>query len=317
MCQLGTYLSQSMSSEKHTCPGPIDQESPKPSQAFCSPRQLTLCHRLLRPLSKATHSTYVYGASIGWRHHPRCWRDSKEEEIQIPPLRASTPVSACMSAKLIQSCLTLWDPMDRRPPGSSVCGILQARILEWVAMPSSRGSSQPRDPSSGGGWVLSNEQRHHCRRCAMKKPSNQSENMKRDREAASPTWRVLWSVTFVKRPDWSHEEKYSYLCEEWTRQREQWIPEPWAGSTWDGEGRVAGGKWGKQVGGKFWAVASGQRIQGEGDVVRGLESFREWGEPLKGFAFQKRSLQDFPGVPVAKTLNSQCREPGFEPWSGN
>ena len=35
--------------------------------------------------------------------------------------------------------------MDCSPPGSSVCGILQARILEWVAMPSSRGSSQPRD----------------------------------------------------------------------------------------------------------------------------------------------------------------------------
>jgi len=36
-------------------------------------------------------------------------------------------------------------PMDCSPPGSSVCGILQARILEWVAMPSSRGSSQPRN----------------------------------------------------------------------------------------------------------------------------------------------------------------------------
>ena len=37
------------------------------------------------------------------------------------------------------------DPMDCSPPGSSVHGILQARILEWVTMPSSRGSSQPRD----------------------------------------------------------------------------------------------------------------------------------------------------------------------------
>ena len=41
-----------------------------------------------------------------------------------------------------QSCLTLCDLMDWSPPGSSV---LQARIQEWVAMPSSRGSSQPRD----------------------------------------------------------------------------------------------------------------------------------------------------------------------------
>ena len=44
-----------------------------------------------------------------------------------------------------QPCPTLCDPMDCSPPGSSVHGILQARILEWVAMPSSRGSSQPRD----------------------------------------------------------------------------------------------------------------------------------------------------------------------------
>ena len=46
-------------------------------------------------------------------------------------------------------------PMDCSPPGSSVHGILQARILEWVDMPSSRGSSQPRDqtqvsPIAGG-----------------------------------------------------------------------------------------------------------------------------------------------------------------------
>ena len=44
-----------------------------------------------------------------------------------------------------QSCPTLCDRMDCSPPGSSVHGILQARILEWVAMPSPRGSSQPKD----------------------------------------------------------------------------------------------------------------------------------------------------------------------------
>ena len=42
-------------------------------------------------------------------------------------------------------CPTLCDPMDSSPPGSSVHGIFQARILEWVAMSSSRGSSRPRD----------------------------------------------------------------------------------------------------------------------------------------------------------------------------
>ena len=43
------------------------------------------------------------------------------------------------------SCLTLWDPLDSSPPESSVQGIFQARILDRVAILSSRGSSQPRD----------------------------------------------------------------------------------------------------------------------------------------------------------------------------
>ena len=47
-------------------------------------------------------------------------------------------------AKSLQSCPTFWDPMDCSPPGSSIHGILQARILESVAMPSFRGSSQSR-----------------------------------------------------------------------------------------------------------------------------------------------------------------------------
>ena len=55
----------------------------------------------------------------------------------------------CVCVKSLQSCLTLYDPMDHSPPGSSVHRILQARILEWVAIPSSKGSSGPRDRT----WV--------------------------------------------------------------------------------------------------------------------------------------------------------------------
>ena len=51
----------------------------------------------------------------------------------------------CMHAKSLQSCLTLCDLRDCSLPGSYVHSILQARILKWVAMPPSRGSSQPRD----------------------------------------------------------------------------------------------------------------------------------------------------------------------------
>ena len=55
---------------------------------------------------------------------------------------ATPGFSLCLVA---QSCPAVCDPMDFSLPGSSVHGILQARILEWVAMPTSRGSSQPRD----------------------------------------------------------------------------------------------------------------------------------------------------------------------------
>ena len=48
-----------------------------------------------------------------------------------------------MHAKLLQLCPTLCDPMDYSLPGSSVHGILQTRILEWVAMPSSRDLPDP------------------------------------------------------------------------------------------------------------------------------------------------------------------------------
>ena len=51
----------------------------------------------------------------------------------------------CVCAKSLQWCLTLWDSMDCSQPVSSVRGILKARILEWVAMPSSRGSSPVKD----------------------------------------------------------------------------------------------------------------------------------------------------------------------------
>ena len=54
-------------------------------------------------------------------------------------------VCVCACAKSLQLCLTLCDPMDCSPPGCSVHGILQTRILEWVAMLSSRGYSWLRD----------------------------------------------------------------------------------------------------------------------------------------------------------------------------
>ena len=53
--------------------------------------------------------------------------------------------SICVRFSVAQSCPTLCASVDCSPPGSSVRGILQAGILEWVAISSSKGSSQPRD----------------------------------------------------------------------------------------------------------------------------------------------------------------------------
>ena len=66
--------------------------------------------------------------------------------------QGQTIVCVCLSyipGRLTQLCLTLPNPMDCNSPGSSVHGISQARLLEWVSIPFSRGSSGPRDQT----WV--------------------------------------------------------------------------------------------------------------------------------------------------------------------
>ena len=77
-------------------------------------------------------------------------------------------ISHCACAKLLQSCLILCDPLDCSLPGSSVHGILQRWILEWVAISSSRGSSWPRDQTlmspalAGGFFTTSTLISHYC-----------------------------------------------------------------------------------------------------------------------------------------------------------
>ena len=66
---------------------------------------------------------------------------SQRGEIYSAGTKSTYGLRVC--SKSLQSGLTLCDPMDCSPPGSSVHGILQARILEWVAIPFSRRSSHP------------------------------------------------------------------------------------------------------------------------------------------------------------------------------
>ena len=85
---------------------------------------------------------YVFRKFCKWCDN---WLKIRRIYILIREFEMSGGVCACVHAKSVQLPLTLCNPMDCSLPSSSVHGILQARIPEWVAMPSSRRSSQLRD----------------------------------------------------------------------------------------------------------------------------------------------------------------------------
>ena len=115
------------------------------------------------------HGKRSLGAYSPWGHkelhvtefthmhtHTHTFHFSRTSTVFIPQNLLTGPSSDCTHGKLgescvcvcvcvcvlvTQSCLTLWDPMDYSPPGSSIHGILQARILEWVAISFSMGES--------------------------------------------------------------------------------------------------------------------------------------------------------------------------------
>ena len=79
------------------------------------------------------------------------WPANVIQALFIYYLLVGLSASSLESVKVLvtQFCLTLYNPIDCSLPGSSIYGILQARILEWIAIPFSRGSSRPRDQT----WV--------------------------------------------------------------------------------------------------------------------------------------------------------------------
>ena len=62
-----------------------------------------------------------------------------EKSLAVPQKKLNTELPCVLHAKSVQECPTLCNTMDCSLPGSAVYGILQARLLEWVAGPSSRG----------------------------------------------------------------------------------------------------------------------------------------------------------------------------------
>ena len=106
------------------------------SQGFLSPYPgLSRLQKADGPMPDTTPETWTISShcSTPWGHRscPDSRTDKRIELVNSPKGHA------CKCAQSLQLCPTLCAPMDRNPPGSSAHGILQSRVVEWVAMPSS------------------------------------------------------------------------------------------------------------------------------------------------------------------------------------
>ena len=114
------------------------------------------------------------------------------------------------ACSVIQLCPTLCDPMDCSPPGSSVHGIFQARILEWVAIPFSRGSSWPRNQtwvswvSCIGMWIL-----YHCATW-----ETQLVTIKSAMEETELVYSVLWCWRRLLKVPWTARRSNQSILKE-------------------------------------------------------------------------------------------------------
>ena len=105
--------------------------------SHCGFNRLSVGHLYMPSLGKCP-----FRFSVHFLNQVACFPDVKFNVVL-------THCIYCVSVFIMFSCLTLFNPFDNSPPGSSVHGILQARILEWIAILFFRGSSQPRDET----WV--------------------------------------------------------------------------------------------------------------------------------------------------------------------
>ena len=96
--------------------------------------------------AEQTEKSTMLLRSMGWRDKQvNTGNHSSPEQKFISRNLHRNQCHGESESEVAQSCLTLRDPMDCSPPGSSAHGIFQARVLEWVAISFSRGSSQTRD----------------------------------------------------------------------------------------------------------------------------------------------------------------------------
>ena len=100
---------------------------------------------LVLPKSQAWLLFPMFRSADSWSLTMKTWKNWNAHPTTSFIREAVYRERVCKCAQLLQSGPTLCNSMDYSPPGSFAHGILQARILEWVAVPSSRGSSRPRD----------------------------------------------------------------------------------------------------------------------------------------------------------------------------
>ena len=120
-----------------------------------------VCTHIIVPSTEEDYSqSYLYISTHTWILSSNKSNCFNKMSFLIKGTRAPCrDISQGFCVLVAQSCLTHCDPMDCSPPGSSVHENFQARILEWVAFPFSRGSSQPRDqiwvsPMAGGFFTV-------------------------------------------------------------------------------------------------------------------------------------------------------------------
>ena len=102
-------------------------------------------------------------------------------------------------SEVAQSCLTLCDPMDCSLPGSSIHGIFQAIVLEWIAISFSRGSSRPRDRTQVSGIVD-----RHVTDVRRKWPQTSQEKKPQRKPSLSALWFFISSLQY--------REKINFCC---------------------------------------------------------------------------------------------------------
>ena len=114
----------------------------QPAWCICDSRWAWWSGSSLSLKACSLHQNSVpFSKGSGWRRgFTQPWKETQG-------LDHHDPQRCCWKLKVLvaQSCPALCDPMDSSLTGSSVCGILQPRTLEWAAIPFSRGSSRPRD----------------------------------------------------------------------------------------------------------------------------------------------------------------------------